>query len=205
MPTINVKNNSRMEIEITDWRFLAKELRKVEPKVMSRFKREAKQIGKPVENAIKKAIPNKIDVKGMQPKVIPGRMTWGGQISARKTTMVINPRMYKRKGTSIVSVWAWSPALAMLDMARGIGEANGGDTREYPYSKSPTGVRRHRINGQGAGMLKAVGKSKKLQRADRPSRIVWPAAWKAIPEVNAEMNKFIESEAQRINAEMRRK
>lgn len=205
MPSIQVKNNSRMEIEITDWRFLAKELRKVEPRVMSRFKREAKQIGKPVENAIKKAIPNKIDVRGMQPKVIPGRMAWGAGYPARKTSMVINTRSYKRKGTSIVSVWAWSPALAMLDMARKIGKANGGDTREYPYSLSPTGVRRHRINGQGAGMLKAVAKSKKLQRAERPSRIVWPAAWKAIPEVNAEMNKFIESEAQRINAEMRRK
>lgn len=205
MPVINVKNNSRMEIEITDWRFLAKELRKVEPRVMSRFKREAKQIGKPVENAIKKAVPNKIDVRGMQPKVIPGRMAWGSGVSARKTSMVINTKSYKRKGTSIVSIWAWSPALAMLDMAKKIGKANGGDTREYPYSKSRTGFRRHRINGQGRGMLEAVGQSKKLQRVDRPSRIVWPAAWKAIPEVNAEMNKFIESEARKINAEMRRK
>jgi len=205
MPSIKVQNNSRMEIEITDWRFLAKELRKVEPKVMSRFKREAKEIGKPVENAIKKAIPNKIDIRGMQPKVIPGRMAWGAGVSARKTTMKINTRSYKRKGTSIVSVWAWSPALSMLDLANKLGDANGSDTREYPYSKSPTGFRRHKINGQGRGLLKAAGKSKKLQRADTPSRIVWPAAWKAIPEVNAEMNKFIESEARKINAVMRRK
>lgn len=206
MPSIQVKNNSRMEIAITDWRFLAKELRKVEPRVMSRFKREAKQIGKPVENAIRKAIPNKIDIRGMQPKVIPGRMSWGGDgTSPKKTTMVINTRSYKRKGTSIVSIWAWSPALSMLDLARKIGKANGGDTREYPYSKSPTGLRRHRINGQGRGLLKAAAKSTKLLRADRPSRVVWPAAWKAIPEVNAEMNKFIESEARKINAVMRRK
>ena len=119
--------------------------------------------------------------------------------------MVINTRSYKRKGTSIVSIWAWSPALAMLDMAKNAGRGDGRSTREYPYSLSPTGVRRHRVNGQGRGLLKAAGKSGKLQRADRPSRIVWPAAWKAIPEVNAEMNKFIESEARRINAEMRRK
>lgn len=205
MPTINVSNNSRMEIEITDWRFLAKELRKVEPKVMSRFKREAKEIGKPVENAIKKAIPNKIDIRGMQPKVVPGRMAWGAGVSARKTSMKINTKSYKRKGTSIVSVWAWSPALAMLDMAKNAGRGDGKLTREYEYSKSPTGTRRHRINGQGAGLLKGAAKSKKLQRTDKPSRIVWPAAWKAIPEVNTEMNKFIESEARKINAEMRRK
>ena len=205
MPVIHVKGDSRMEIEISDWRFLAKELRKVEPKVMSRFKREAKEIGKPVENAIKKAIPNKIDIRGMQPKVVPGRMAWGVGVPARKTSMKINTKSYKRTGQSIVSVWAWSPALAMLDLAKNAGRGDGKLTREYEYSKSPTGTRRHRVNGQGQGMLKAAGKSKKLQRADRPSRIVWPAAMKALPEVNAEMNKFIESEAQRINAVLRRK
>ena len=205
MPSIHVKGDTRMEIEISDWRFLAKELRKVEPRVMSRFKREARQIGKPVENAIKKAIPNQIDIRGMKPKVVPGRMAWGVGVSAKKTSLKINTKMYKRKGNSIVSVWAWSPALAMLDMAKTGGRGDGKLTREYEYSKSPTGTRRHRINGQGKGMLKAAAKSKKLQRADRPSRIVWPAAMKALPEVNVEMNKFIESEARRINAEMRRK
>jgi hypothetical protein len=112
--------------------------------------------------------------------------------------------MYKRKGTSIVSVWAWSPALAMLDMAKSV-DSRQRMSRLYDYSGHPDGERRHRINGQGRGLLKAAAKSKSLQRADRPSRIVWPAAWKAIPEVNADMNKFIESEARKINASMRRK
>lgn len=205
MPSIRVQGNSRMQIEITDWRFLIKELKKVEPKVVSRFKREARVIGKPVESAIKKAIPNTIDIKGMKPKVVPGRMAWGVGVSARKTTLKINPKMYKRTGTSIVSIWAWSPALAMLDMAKNAGRGDGKSTREYAYSLSPTGTRRHLVNGQGRGLLKAAGKSKKLKRADRPSRIVWPAAMTALPEVNAQMNKFIESEARRINVEMRRK
>lgn len=208
MPSIKVQNNSRMEIEITDWRFLAKELRKVEPKVMSRFKREAREIGKPVERAIKKAIPTKLDyhLRGMVPKVVPGRMSWGAGVSPRKTSLVINTRSYKRKGTSIVSVWAWSPALSMLDLAKNAGRGDGTQTREYKYSRATKkGTRRHRINGQGQGLLAGAAKSTKLLRADRPSRIVWPAAWKAIPEVNADMNKFIESEARKINAVMRRK
>lgn len=205
MPNISVKGDTRMQIEITDWRFLIKELKKVEPKVVSRFRREAKVIAKPVENAIKKAIPNTIDIKGMKPKVVPGRTTWGAVVSARKTTLKINPKMYKRTGTSIVSVWAWSPAVAILDMAKNAGRGDGKLTREYEYSLSPTGTRRHRVNGQGRGLLKAAGKSKKLQRADRPSRIVWPAAMTALPQVNVEMGKLIESEALKINVEMRRK
>lgn len=201
---ISVRGDSRMEIEVTDWRFLVREVRKIDPRLTAKFKNRAKEIGKPVENAIKKAIPSKIDVRGMQPKVIPGRMSWGGPVNARKTSLKIDTRI-KKRGKSIVSVWVWSPAVAMLDMAKNAGRGDGGDTREYPYSRSRTGTRTHRVNGQGRGLLQAAGQSKKLIRAERPSRVVWPAAWTALPEVNAEMNKLIESEARRINAEMRRK
>jgi carbon monoxide dehydrogenase subunit G len=66
-------------------------------------------------------------------------------------------------------------------------------------------MRRHRINGQGKGLMKGLAKSKKLIRAERASRVVWPAAWKALPEVNAKMSELIESEARKINAVMRGK
>jgi hypothetical protein len=201
---IRVQGSSRMEIEVTDWRFLVREVRKIDPRLTAKFKANAKEIGKDVENEIKRAIPSKIDIKGMQPKVIPGRMSWGGKVSAQKTSLKIDTRI-KKRGKSIVSVWVWSPAVAMLDMAKNAGRGDGGDTREYPYSRSKTGTRTHRVNGQGRGLLQAAGKSKKLIRAERASRVVWPAAWKALPEVNARMNKLIESEARRINAEMRRK
>lgn len=205
--TISVKNNtgnSRMEIEVTDWRFLVRELRKVDPKLISKFKANAKQIGKPVENAVKRAIPRTIDVRGMVPKVVPGRMTWGTGVAANKTSMKIDTRL-RKKGKSIVSVWAWSPALAMLDMAKTGGRMDGKLTREYEYSKSPTGTRRHRVNGQGKGMIRGIQKSKKLKRANEPSRVVWPAAEKSLPEVNVQMNKLISSVSTSINAELRRK
>jgi hypothetical protein len=93
----------------------------------------------------------------------------------------------------------------MLDMAMNASTKNL-ETRTYKYSRATKkGTRTHRVNGQGKGLLEAASQSTKLKRADRASRIVWPAAWSAIPEVNADMNKFIESEARKINAVMRRK
>ncbi len=199
-----VTNTNSTRIEITDWQFLVRELRKVDPKLITKFKANAKEIGKDVENEVKRAIPRTIDVRGMVPKVVPGRMTWGTGVAANKTSIKIDTRI-RKKGKSIVSVWAWSPALAMLDMAKTGGRGDGKMTRMYKYSNHPDGERQHRINGQGKGMIRGIQKSKKLQRASRPSRVVWPAAEKALPEVNARMNKLVASVSTSINAELRRK
>jgi len=202
MATVTVKKDSRMEIEVTDWRFLVRELRKVDRKLVATFKRNAKEIGKPVEKAIKSGILNKSPITGMKPKVVPGRVTWGAVQHPKKTSLKVDTRIKRKNGgTSIVSVWVWSPATVIADLANG--ERNNGRlTREYEYSLSPTGTRRHRINGQGAGMVKALNKSG-LPRKTKPSRMVYPSAGKALPAASTKMTKLIEETSQEINATMR--
>jgi len=202
MATVTVKKDSRMEIEVTDWRFLIRELRKVDRKLVSQFKRNAKEIGKPVEKAIKAGIPNKAPIRGMKPKVVPGRVTWGAVQHPKKTSLKIDTRLKRKNGgTSIVSVWVWSPATIIADLAKAE-RSNGKMTREYAYSLSPTGTRRHRINGQGAGMVKGLKKAN-LPRKTKPSRMVYPSAEKALPAVSVQMTRLIEETSQSINATMR--
>lgn len=198
---LNVKAGDRIEIQITDWRFLVRETRKIDPNLIEKFKKNAKKIGRPVERAIKGGIPNRAPIRGMQPKVVPGRMTWGAVVKPKETELKVDTRM-RKKGRSIVSVWVQSPAVAMADMAKNLGNRDGRLTNYYEYSGAPEGYRQHRVNGQGSGMVKALNKSK--LRSSKPSRMVYPSAEKAVPTVNAEMNVLIEQVATRLNAEIRR-
>jgi hypothetical protein len=198
---LNVKTGDRVEIAITDWRFLIRATRKIDPELVEKFKKNAKRIGRPVERAVKNGIPNRFPISGMQPKVIPGRMSWGAVVPAKATELQVDTRM-RKKGKSIVSVWVNSPATAMADVAYQLGKRDGKLTREYNYSRSATGKRRHRVNGQGSGMVMALNKAS-LKKKD-PSRIVWPSAEKALPAVNAEMYNLIEQTSNRINAETAR-
>lgn len=198
---IKVNAGDRVEVQITDWRFLIRETRKIDPKLIEKFKKNAKKIGRPVERAVQSGIPNRFPITGMEQKVIPGRMTWGAVIPAKKTDLKVDTRM-RKKGKSIVSVWVQSPAVAMADVAKKVGKRDGRLTREYPYSKSPTGTRRHRVNGQGSGMVVALEKAK--MKKSSPSRMVWPSAEKALPAVNAEMYILIEQASSKINAEIQR-
>jgi len=199
---VNVKSGDRIEIQITDWRFLVRETRKVDPRLIETFKKNAKRIGRPVERAVQSGIPNRFPIRGMQPKVIPGRMTWGTVLPARATELKVDTRM-RKKGKSIVSVWVNSPATAMGDLAKRGGRMDGKLTRVSPYSKSPTGKRRHTVNGQGRHMVAALAGGSGFKRS-QPSRMVWPSAQQALPEVNAKMYALVEQTARQINAEIKR-
>lgn len=197
--TINVKTGDRTEILVTDWRFLIRETRKIEPRTMAKFKKNALAIGRPVDNAVKKGISARAVIRGMKPKVIPGRVSWGGNgVDVRKTDLRVNTKIYK-KGVGIVSVWVQSPSVAIADMANKRGPNK--YTREYEYSRSATGKRKHYVNGQGSAMVQALRKSTKVKKRD-VSRIVYPSAEKALPAVNAKMLVLIESMSQQINSEI---
>lgn len=198
---IRVSASDRVEVLITDWRFLIRETRKIDPALIAKFKKNAKEIGRPVEAAVQRGIPNRFPITGMEQKVIPGRMTWGAVIPAKTTELKVDTRL-RKKGKSIVSVWVQSPAVAMSDMAKKVGKRDGRLTREYPYSKSPTGFRRHRVNGQGSGMVVALEKAK--MKKSSPSRMVWPSAEKALPQVNTKMYSLIDQVAKNLNAEIQR-
>ena len=196
---ISIKTGDRTEILVTDWRFLIRETRKIEPKAIAQFKKNALAIGRPVDNAVKKGISTRHVIRGMKPKVIPGRTSWGGNnVPVKQTRLQVNTKIYK-KGKGIVSVWVDSPAVAIADMANRRGPNK--ITREYEYSRSATGKREHRVNGQGSAMVQALRASTRVKKRDI-SRIVYPSAEKALPQVNAKMIGLIESMSQRINAEI---
>lgn len=196
---ISIKTGDRTEILITDWRFLLRETRKIEPRAIAKFKAKALDIGRPVDNAVKRGISNRFPITGMERKVVPGRTTWGGNnVPVKQTRLQVNTKIYK-KGKSIVSVWVDSPAVVIADMANRRGPSK--ITREYEYSRSATGKRRHRVNGQGSAMVQALRASTQVKKRD-VSRIVYPSAEKALPQVNAKMIGLIESMSERINAEI---
>lgn len=196
---ITVKTGDRTEIMVTDWRFLIRETRKIEPRTIAKFKAKALEIARPVDNAVKRGISKRAVITGMKPKVMPGRVSWGGNgVDVRKTDIKVNTKIYK-KGVGIVSVWVQSPSVAIADMANRRGPNK--FTRSYPYSRSKSGMRKHYVNGQGSGMVQALRKSTKVRNRDI-SRIVYPSAEKALPTVNKKMLVLIESVSQQINSEI---
>lgn len=198
---IKVKtSDTRVEVFITDWRFLIRETKKIEPAVMANFKANALEIGRPVENAIKKAIPNRRPIRGMEPKVIPGRLAWGAVVPVKTTELRVDTRI-RKKGKSIVSVWVMSPAVAMADLAKN--PTSKARTKEYRYSRSKTGLRSHKINGQGKAMADALSQASGVLSRN-PSRYTWPGAISALNTVNAKMLALVNQTASRINAEILR-
>lgn len=200
--TIKVNAGDRVEVQLTDWRFLIRETRKIEPAMIEKFQKNARRIARPVEQRIQQGITNKYAITGMQPKVIPGRMTWGGKI-APKTTMIKVDTRLRKKGKSIASVWVMSPAVAVFDVARRYGKYDGTDTKRYPYSRSKTGYRTHKRNGQGRHMVDAMDRSPARKSVTR-SRIVWPSGLAAVPQANIEMLGLMNNVADRINSEIKR-
>lgn len=198
---VRVKSSdTRVEVFITDWRFLMREANKIDPMVQATFKANAREIGRPVESAVKKAIPNRRPISGMTPKVIPGRMAWGAGWPAKATELRVDTRI-RKKGRSIVSVWVMSPAVAMADMAKNA--TSKARTKEYPYSRSPSGYRSHKLNGQGAAMIEKISASSGV-KSRGPSRYTWPGAVGAMNVVNMKMLELVNNTANRLNAEILR-
>jgi hypothetical protein len=71
------------------------------------------------------------------------------------------------------------------------------ETREYPYSRSKTGTRTHRNNGQGRAMVKALNKRGKA------SRFAWPAFEGAGGRMQAEATAVIDRYVAILNAKLR--
>jgi hypothetical protein len=200
--TIKVNAGDRVEVQLTDWRYLVRETRKIEPTSIEKLQRNAMRIGRKVETKIQQGITNKYAIKGMEQKVVPGRLTWGGQVAAKKTEIRVDTRM-RKKGKSIVSIWAMSPAVAIFDTARKYGKFDGQKTKQYKYSRSKTGYRDHTRNKQGKYMVEAMDRSPARKQVNR-SRIIWPFGLSAVPQANAEINILLNQAAQKINAEIQR-
>jgi hypothetical protein len=218
---VMVQNGNRAGIYLTDYRDLIAELNRVQPSLVKQMQKDFKVIAKPVQTAVKTAIPSspptsgihkkrpQRTVSGFYPRVVPGRLTWGSNTQNRnkpvKSVLIETPsvakaaramRRAKVGAASIARLRVDNAAVVMADMAGKTGKYvnKRRQTNEYKYSRSASGTRRHRINNQGRGMIRALG--------GRSSRFVWPAAERAIPKTFAQTNASLQKAYTVINRRM---
>lgn len=214
----NAQPLNRGGLIVTDYRDIIKELRKIEAGLPKALRAEIKAIAKPVASAVSSAIPADLPtsgvhkkrkqntISGFTPLVVPGRLTWGansqnGNIKPKTVKFSYRPSRRLKQGrsgfVSLASLEVPNAAVVMADMA---GKSNKytnkrPQTREYPYSRSATGKRRHKINGQGIAMIRALKR--------RPSRYVYPAAEGAMPLAINEASKVVNRYTNIVNNNMR--
>ena len=203
------------QIDVSDIRTAERMLRDLDENYLKEFRKEMKDIAKPVQREIKSGITyTKLNppLSGMK-QVHFGRVAWGTDYSGTgarpkpiKSALiqkVPESQRKRRRTTSIVRVVVGSPGTVLADMA-GSGNMKasreGQVTRSYQYMyKNGPGTRQHRINGQGEAFVRNLN----TVYGKDSSRFVWPAAEKAAPEVRREMDRIIDKYNTRLNAKLR--
>lgn len=189
-------------IEITDWRILLRELRKIEPEMEKQLKRRFREIGGVVRDGIREKIDSRPPLSGMRKGVIPGRVTWGTGKPAR-SALVRMPRTAKKgNNLAVAQIMVGSPATVIADMA---GKSNRETakkkiTSEYPYSRSRSGMRRHKINPLGS---RKFINSLDAALGGKSSRMVYPGAESKLDAARSEMQEAINYASGIVNKELR--
>jgi hypothetical protein len=195
-----VTKGNRAGMYITDYEELIRELNRIHPTLVDQLRKEYREIAKPVQSAVKSAIPlnpptsgvhkkkPQRSISGFYPRSIPGRLSWGANSQNRMRearsvgiqTLTVtrakrNMRYNKMTQAAIARLKVDSAATVMADLAGSSRKYvdNKSVTREYSYSRSATGKRVHKINGQGRAMIDALNRR---NRSQERSRFVYPAA-----------------------------
>ena len=152
------------EILITDVAKLQRELMKIEPELKKQLVRDIKSVAEPVQSAIKSNLPTVAPLSGMNNR---GRLGWTPARGKRPGVVSIVYRSGSKRTaplvTSLVSVNVGSAVMVISDMAG---------------KRNPMGKTR-----QGAAMIRALNR--------QPSRYVWPAAERALPQVEGKIEKIV--------------
>jgi hypothetical protein len=218
---VMIQRGNRAGLYLTDYQDLIRELNRVQPTLIKQMQKDFKLIAKPVQSAVKNAIPTapptsgihkkrpQRTVSGFYPRVVPGRLTWGANTQNRnkpvKSVLIETPsaakaaramRRAKVGAASIARLRVDNAAVVMADMAGKSGKYinKRKQTSEYSYSRSASGSRKHRINNQGRGMIRALSGSS--------SRYVWPAAERAVPQTFAKSNQSLQKAYDVVNRRM---
>lgn len=224
-----ISRGQRDGVSIPDYRDLVKTMRQVEPMLLLQMKRDFRAVAKPLVQSVKSGIPKQPPTRGIHisrpqrtpsgfnPRVVPGRLTWGANEQNRNkrvdSVLAKTPRVRTklRNGateTSIARVQVENAAVVMADMAGKSGAWIGkrSVTRPYRYSRGnvfrATGngveqLRQHRINGQGRAMIEA------LNRKGRGSRFVYPAAESSLPAVRSQALNVLKGGFAKVNMKLR--
>jgi hypothetical protein len=200
-----VTKGNRSGLYITDYEDLIRELNRIHPTLVMQLRKEYRQIAKPVQTAVKSAIPldpptsgihrkkPQRTTSGFRPITVPGRLSWGANTQNKmrpaKSVRIQtfsgmrarrNMKYNKMAVGSIARLKVDSAATVVADLAGSSGRYinKNSVTREYTYSRSASGKRIHKINGQGKAMISALDRS---NGGSGRSRFVYPSAEKAIP------------------------
>jgi hypothetical protein len=192
----------KTEIEYSNLKRIIKVLKEVDKKYLAEFYKQAKDIGKPVQDEIIQAIPSTPPIRGMRARSTRARLGWGIGKRAKSVVIKANRTVQRRSAFAqgkhseypIVQVVAQSPALVLADMA---GKSNTYTnkkpiTREYEINLFGRGVvtRTHRINGQGFALIDRLATAKGVI-SPGPSRYFYPAAERAMPKARKEMQSLL--------------
>lgn len=203
------------ELSSADIKALLKKLDSMEGDLAREFRKEVRAIAKPIEEEIKRLIPNEPPLSGMgyvikrespitrqiSYSTNEGRLNWQGTgrhgggkgknkgPKGTRITTGIRESRYSLT-TSIAKIILESPAVSMADMAgRGPGGRNGKRTDAYPYRKRNGEIimRRHLINGQGTNFINRL-----RERYGQASRFGWRALEGKIDQTTREIDKIIQ-------------
>ena len=224
--SVLVTRGNKSGMYVTDYEELIRELNRIQPTLVKQLRKEYREIAKPVQTAVKSAIPlnpptsgvhkkkPQKTISGFYPRSIPGRLSWGANSQNRMrearsvgiqtfsaTRAKRNMRYNRMTAASIARLKVDSAATVMADLAGSSRKYvdSKSVTREYSYSRSATGKRIHKINGQGRAMIQAL--SRRTSGQGR-SRFVYPAADRAIPSVIPKMNAALQRAYTTINRRM---
>ena len=198
-------SGARSEVRVSNYYNLIKVLRETDKELLAEFRKKAKDIGKPVRDSIKTAIKPTPPLSGMRGRIVPGRTAWGvGKPAKSALIRLRNPRRFqKAKRLSLLSIVVGSPGTVIADMA---GKTNSFTNKKpltpvYAYSRAKGGFRLHRINGQGKEMIKKLNLRLNNKGA---SRIIWPAAEKALPDAREQFQIAVDDVVDTINKNLER-
>jgi hypothetical protein len=216
-----------MVVSLTDYRLLIRELRKIDRELPKQIKRDYKEIGKPMQKAIRSAIPNTAPLGprknpklgGMTPGMQHmGRTAWGsgatlGGGGKRKPAKSVSVQTPARKRDSarkfsILRLRVNSAATGMADMAGRSGTSVNKYPRTRLYSIRLFGkdivTRSHRINGQGKALISNLATARGKVKGNA-SRYAWPTAEKKLPAAKIEVGKVLDRYTRIVNLKMRAK
>lgn len=208
---------SGARLEITNWNEVMKVLSKLDKDYVKTLRREFRSIATPVRNEIRKSIPNKgkPPLRNMR-QVHFGRLAWGSSYGpgAKPSASVLiqtpstrTRRARSQETYSIARLQVGSPGTVLFDMAgrRNYLKGRKGFTPEYDYmytikGQKVPGKRKHRVTPMA--FFKGLQKASSMLQP-KASRIVWPAAEKALPQARFRVDKLITQVNQRVNALLR--
>lgn len=206
-------SGSVVRLEITNWNEIMKTLRGLDKKYVQDLRKEFRSIAKPVQDKVRRAIPSKAKppLSGMK-QVHFGRLAWGSTYGAKakpaKSVIIQTPNTRSKTYAKvneipIVRLQVQSPGTVLYDMAGRLNGVKGrkGFTPWYDYmyhsnGRSWQGKRRHRVvpNNFLSSLTRSTGYQK-----PQASRIIWPAAERAMPEATRKMDAVITKTNLKIN------